>query len=265
MRAISSRQNPLVRVFQAVSARAEGARDRVLLDGLHLLRDARAAGIPLLHVAVSHRQLDTASDEGQLAQDLAQQGADVVAVSDPVMALLSPVRTPSGIVAIAARPYDGADTICAHPQALVVVVVDVQDPGTLGALVRAAEAGGATGAIVCGQSADPLSWKALRGSMGSALRLPVARLADPGEALLSARRHRLRAVASVPHGGRPPAALDWRQRVAVVLGGEGAGLPEAIAAACDDRITIPMAPAVESLNVAVAAALLVYEARRQRS
>ena len=88
---------------------------------------------------------------------------------------MSPVRTPSGIVAIARRtPATAPPTSARHADAFVLAAVDVQDPGNLGSLLRAAEAGGVTGAFVCGASANPFSWKALRGSMGSALRLPVA-------------------------------------------------------------------------------------------
>ena len=86
---------------------------------------------------------------------------------------------------------------------LVVVAVDVQDPGNVGAIVRVAEAGGATGVIAAGASADPFGWKALRGSMGSALRLPVVRATDTADALADARRHGCRIVATVPRGGRP--------------------------------------------------------------
>ena len=86
---------------------------------------------------------------------------------------LSPVKSPSGIVAIARPQGVTAAEICAQPDAFVLAAIDVQDPGNVGALIRAAEAGGVTGALVCGVSASPFSWKALRGSMGSVLRLPV--------------------------------------------------------------------------------------------
>jgi TrmH family RNA methyltransferase len=101
--------------------------------------------------------------------------------------------------------------------------------------------------------------------MGSALRLPIATSDGAGEAVARARRHGCRIVAATPHAGRLFFEADLRGAAAVVIGGEGPGVPESILAAADDRVTIPMQPPVESLNTAVAAALLLYEARRQRA
>jgi TrmH family RNA methyltransferase len=161
-----------------------------------------------------------------------------------------------------------ASEIGRQPDALLLVAVDVQDPGNLGSLLRAAEAGGIGGVLVCGTpaggSANPFSWKALRGSMGSALRLPVSAGLDALAALDSLHRNGVRTVAAVPRDGQDPDAVDWTGSVAVVLGGEGAGLSDDVVAQCRERVTIPMAPRVESLNVAVAGAILVYAARRQR-
>ena len=146
-----------------------------------------------------------------------------------------------------------------------ITAVDVQDPGNVGSLLRAAEAGGATGAFICSRSANPFSWKALRGSMGSSLRLPVAAGLAAGEAFDCLTQGGLRTIAAVPRGGESPDVLDWRGRVGLLLGGEGPGLPDDLVTRCDHRVTIPMTPPVESLNVAVAAAILVYAARRQRA
>src|SRR5262249_12870954 len=157
----------------------------LLLDGFHLVRDAHAAGITLDTIAVAHRRVEDAGEESAFVRTLERSGVDVVTVGENVMAAISPVRAPSGIAALATRTPTSVEAICAHSGALVVVAVDVQDPGNIGALCRAAEAGGATGVIACGASAHPFSWKALRGSMGSALRLPVASASTPSAALKS--------------------------------------------------------------------------------
>ena len=180
------------------------------------------------------------------------------------MAALSPVRSPSGVVALAERPTGGERRMFDTVTPLIVCAVDVQDPGNVGAIVRVAEAGGATGVITTGRSADPFGWKALRGSMGSALRLPVASRPDTVAALDHARRSGCRVVVTVPRGGQAYDEARLDGATAIVVGGEGAGLPAAIVAAADERVTIPMAAPVESLNTAVCAALAVYEARRQR-
>jgi TrmH family RNA methyltransferase len=179
------------------------------------------------------------------------------------MAAASPVRSPSVIVAIAQRPQYDESRVYGGDRALVVVACDVQDPGNIGAIVRVAEAAGATGLIAAGQSADPFGWKALRGSMGSALRLPVVVDRDTDHALARARHHRCRIVATVPRGGRALFEAALNGPLAIAIGGEGAGLPPDVIDHADETVTIPMVPPVESLNAAVTAALLLYEARRQ--
>jgi TrmH family RNA methyltransferase len=264
MRSISSRQNSLVSAFRDLAANPSSDGSRLLLDGAHLVQEARAAGLRFEQVAIAFERAHQHGEIAQLARRLEDDGVDVVAVTEPVMNAMSPVRTPSGVVAIAAREPVPLAAICRHHDALIVGLVDVQDPGNLGALLRAAEAAGATGAVVCGGSANPFSWKAVRGSMGSVLRLPISPGGTADALLKCARTFGVRAVASVPRGGATPEAIDWRGRVLVFVGGEGPGLTSEVIAACDDRVTIPMQPPVESLNVAVAGALLVYEARRQR-
>jgi len=130
--------------------------------------------------------------------------------------------------------------------------------------LRTAEAAGATAFITTPSSADPLGWKALRGSMGSALRLPMAR-AEMTDTLAALRRRGITTAALVPRGGEPLFAADFTKPSALIVGGEGVGLPADILQQVDRQLSIPMAGAVESLNVGVAAALVLYEAFRQRS
>jgi TrmH family RNA methyltransferase len=264
LRTISSRQNPLVRTFRELADHPDPTGERVLLDGAHLVEDAQKSGALFEVVVVSSSRLQDVSEEGELAQALERDAVDVVAADEKVFAALSPVKTPSGIAAIARRKVTAPPIICGHPRAFVVTAVDVQDPGNVGSLLRAAEAGGATGAFVCGTSANPFSWKALRGSMGSAMRLPVV----PGmtvDAVMNCMAEAgLRIIAAVPQGGEHPDEIDWRGPVGLLLGGEGPGLRDDVVARADALVSIPMATTVESLNVAVAGAVLVYAARRQR-
>jgi RNA methyltransferase, TrmH family len=266
MKQLSSRHHPLVAACKALArGRAAGdeGRGRLLLDGVHLVEDALGAGLRVETVAITGRALSTPEGR-QLADRSAAAGADVVQVSETVMAAMSPVASPSGVVAIAGRPDWTLDQVFDRFPQLVVVAVDVQEPGNVGAIVRAAEACGATGAAFCGSSADPFGWKALRGSMGSALRLPVASSSSIDEAVAAARRHGVRVAATQPRSGQDPRKVDLRQPLAFLLGGEGPGLPRAVVEAADLCVSLPMRGPVESLNVAVAAALLVYEADHQR-
>ena len=266
MDVIASRKNPFVAAVRRV---ADGDdRDRVLLDGLHLLEEARAAQLPIASAAFTARALGGADGRARrLATALAGTGVRVVQVADPVMEALSPTTHPSGVVAVAARPRHALGDVVGRPggpPALVVVAVDVQDPGNVGAIARVAEAAGATGYVVAGQSADPFGWKALRGSMGSVLRLPTVHDGDATTVVGVLRAKRLQCLAAAPAGAVAFDAVDWRGPVACFVGGEGAGLPDALLQMADRRVRIPMAEPVESLNVAVSAGVLLYEARRQR-
>lgn len=261
---ISSRQNPIVRACRELADTPDAAGARILLDGVHLVRDADAAGYEFELVAVAASRLSTDTEEGKLAARLDMHGCPVFAVNDKAFAAMSPVRTPSGILAIARRTPSDLRALYGRADGFIVVVVDVQDPGNLGAVIRAAEAGGATAALVCGASAHPFSWKALRGSMGSALRLPIAAVPDAALCVRELRDAGVRTIASAPRDGLDPDALAWTRPCALVIGGEGTGLRDVVRTSCDEHVTIPMAAPVESLNVAVAAAVLIYAARRQR-
>jgi TrmH family RNA methyltransferase len=173
------------------------------------------------------------------------------------------VRSSSGIVALADRPANPDGRIYTG-RALVLIAVDVQDPGNLGAIIRVAEAAGATGVVAAGVSADPFGWKAVRGSMGSALRLPLSATPRVEPALDEARRAGCRIIATVPRNGVAVEAASLAGPAAILIGGEGSGLPAEVIRDVDERVTIGMEPPVESLNTAITAALVLYEARRQR-
>jgi len=262
VRRISSRQNELVARFRAAARREDPGE--ILLDGPHLVADALSAGLDLREIAVSAAAVELA-EIAPLLRQLADAGLDPVVATAPVMDAISPVRSSSPIVALAGRP-DAAAARTPSPRGptLLLVAIDVQDPGNLGAIVRVAEAAGATGLVTAGTSADPFGWKALRGSMGSALRFPIDTAPTPMAGLDHARRLGCRVVATTPHGGRSLFDADFTGPTAIVVGGEGRGLAPAVLESADERVIVPMEAPVESLNAAVTAALLLYESRRQR-
>lgn len=269
METIASRQNNLVKTFRALARGRREGPDRLLLEGEHLVREALRAGVRITAAALASRMVARNAQAGRaihrLAEDLNAAGTRVVSVSEDVMAAMSPVQAPSGIVALAEFKPPPLDAVLEASDPCVALLAGVQDPGNLGAVVRTAEASGATGLIACEPSADPFSWKALRGSMGSAFRLAVPERMPLASALLAVRRRGLWIAAAVPRGGTPMYGVDLRRPMALLLGGEGAGLPRDVLVQADERISIPMQPPVESLNVAVSAALLLYEVARQRS
>jgi RNA methyltransferase, TrmH family len=261
--AISSRQNPFVQRCRELARHRQAGAGDILIDGLHLLAEAVAAGVPI--TAAAAPVAVWASPAGAaLLRALDARGTRTFEASESVIEAASPVRTPTGAVALGRRLPAGIDEVFARGPALVVCTVHVQDPGNVGAIVRAAEAAGATGVLAASGSADPLGWKALRGSMGSAFRLPVAAVADPGDACMHAHARGVRVIATSPGDGTDLDGHDLTGPVMVLVGAEGAGLPAPVLALADAALRIPMHPPVESLNVAVAAGVILFEAQRQR-
>jgi TrmH family RNA methyltransferase len=258
---VTSRQNGVVKRFRDV-AREGRLDDQVLLDGAHLVTDALGSGIPLEVVVFT---ADLAEPFEALVAQCAAAGARVLTVPEKLMTTMSPVRRPSGVVAIAhVRPRTLAEVLAPAPQ-LILLLDRVQDPGNVGAIVRAAEGCGATAVIAGRGTADPFSWKALRGSMGSAFRMPIAVVESLVIGVAAARASGIRIFATTPRGGTPLQRADLSGPLAVLFGGEGSGLPGEMIGAADEALTIEMRPPVESLNVSVAAALVLYEASRQRA
>jgi TrmH family RNA methyltransferase len=238
-----------------------GDATRVLLDGEHLIADAMASGVVIETLLAS--AIDT-----PLGREAERSGAAVHEASADVLDAASPVRSPSPMVAIARwAPAALDEVMCGASDPappLVVALIDVQDPGNVGAAIRSADALGATGVLCLGATANPGSWKALRGAMGSTFRLPVAR-GRIDAALAAARDRGWRIVATAIDG---PDALDRAPLTGpsmILAGNEGAGLPAGLASRADLRVRVSMRPHVNSLNVAVATALVLYEAARQRA
>lgn len=255
---ITSRQHPIVKEFKDL---ARGAGPLMLLDGWHLLNEAARARVAVEKIAICGPP--TRAEQVTIDR-LRRVGAQVVEVSGTVLNALSPVNSPTGVVASARTPSVTAASVLKPAPALVLAAAGLQDPGNAGAIIRSAAAAGATGVVLDELSADPWGWKALRASMGSAFRVPVVRSRALGALIDKWRDAGLRIVATVPRGGTPMYDVDFTLPTAVLLGGEGAGLPADYAEAADARVTIPMHGATESLNAAVAAAVLLYEAQRQR-
>jgi len=260
VRRITSRQNALVSEYRET---ARGNVDnRMLLDGVHVVADALASECAVRHILVAAEAAER-SDIAPIVRRAVTQGIQVDEASAMVMAAASPVQSASAIVAIADRP-EAAHHLFTTPAAMIAIACEVQDPGNLGAIARVAEAAGASGLVVAGPGADPFGWKAVRGSMGSMLRLPIVLCDSADAAVDEAQRQGCRVVATVPRGGQPLYGVSLEGALAVLIGAEGSGLPDRLINRADVTVTIPMKPPVESLNTAVTAALILYEARRQR-
>lgn len=242
---LRSRSNPLVKRMRAV--RAGKHPDSVLLEGQRLVSDALHCGLELEALLVAAE----AFERSPLAGHPLARPADRA-----VLEAVSDLSTPPDHVALASAPrVSPVETLAPAPRDLLVVLADVADPGNLGACARVAEAGGARALGLAGAGASPAGSKALRGSMGSLLRLPLVRVESATQ--LSALGWR--SVVAATRGGRPLDSFDWDGPLAIWMTGETG---RAQVDGPTESVTIPMAGAAESLNVAVATALLVFAAGR---
>jgi TrmH family RNA methyltransferase len=211
----------------------------------------------------------------------AEMGFPVLRTTDRLFEGIADAEHPQGVAALVRPRKFTLEDLLVVPEGkcspLVVVLAGVQDPGNVGTILRTAAAFGATGAVAAstgqGGTASPFSPKALRASAGAALHLPVMEGMSLAILLAQFKVQKVKTVASCVHdaalgdGNVPvcPWEVDWCASKALLVGNEGAGLPEDVVHEADERIHIPMATKVESLNAAAAAAVLFYEAYRQRS
>ncbi len=279
---ITSRDNRWLKRFRGCLAGETGADDGVIgVEGLRLAEAALGSGLPVEALLVSE------SGERHLARlaALLVPGLQIIRTTDRLFAGIADTQTPQGVSALV-RPKVAAIEDVVRGVALVAVLAGVQDPGNVGTILRAAEAFGATGAATCAAgtvgTANPLAPKALRASAGSALRLPILRGRSPAILLAQLRVSGVKLYAAVPDRHAPgerrsdvappliyPWEADWKSPAALLIGNEGAGLPEEIVRSCDAQVSIPQreskGPArLESLNAAMAGTVLLYEAMRQR-
>lgn len=180
-----------------------------------------------------------------------------------VIERVAPTVSPQPLLAVAEQiDVPLADLANAR---LLVVAVDISDPGNLGTVLRSAEAAGADGVVCCGSSVDVYNPKTVRASAGAMFHLRLAIAGDPVEVMQRVGGWGVLRLAAVARGGTHHTEIDMRNRVALVIGSEAAGLPPAVLDVADELVTIPMAGRAESLNVGVAAAVLCFEAARQRA
>jgi TrmH family RNA methyltransferase len=239
---------------------------RFVVEGPVAVREVLDAGVVLDELYVD---VDAWAEAGpgsplRAAAEVADAaGTPVWSLPSGVLAKVSDTVAPQGLLAVAPRRTLTVAEACAGPGP-VLVLVDVADPGNLGTLVRAGEAAGVVGLVVAGAGTDPFGPKAVRAAAGSLLRMAVAEVADPVAALAAVAATGRAVVATVAAGGAAPEEIDLTVPLAVLVGSEAHGLPDAVAGAATARLTIPLAAPVESLNAAVAGAVVLFEAARQR-
>jgi TrmH family RNA methyltransferase len=244
---------------------AREAEHRFVVEGAKVLGEALAAGVAVESVFVDRSLMATGATNLQPLLDRAYtSGSRVYELEPGVLARVADTVTPQPVLAIVAQidvPLARLDELGAD---LVVVCVEVRDPGNAGTVLRSAEAAGAGGVVCCDGSVDVSNPKTVRASAGALFHIPVVAGGNAVEVLDQLGRWGLRRLGTASRGGQDYATTDLSGPVALVLGNEAHGLPAALEAALDGKVTIPMAGRAESLNVGMAAAVLCFEAGRQR-
>ncbi len=261
---ISSKQNRLVKLARKISSGIEKERrDLFVIEGVRLMEEALAEKIEIEHILVSPKLESTGRGRALLAR-IEALAFPLLRTRDEILASVSGVKTPQGIIALAKKPaWNLSNLLPARTAALLLVACQVRDPGNLGALLRAANAAGATGALLCSGCADPYNPKAVRAAMGALFRLPLLTLGfAPIKDFL--RENKIQLVAAHQQAQLKYTDIGFKRPTALAIGGEAEGLPKEVLAAADTTARIPMSPAVESLNAAIAGAIFLYEAARQR-
>ncbi len=256
---ITSPKNPIVTRFR--DAGTGDAGDLFLVEGRKLVAEALDAGLTPVEAAFDADRGDALAP---LAERLRATGAPTHPCSSAVCAKLSFVTTPQGVAAVFEKPRWTDDDLLGAAPCLLLIAAGVKEPGNLGALLRAAEAAGAHGLVALRGGADAFREKAVRGAAGSLFRLPVRSAVAVEDALALVQQRNLGLFVADEDGEVDYLDADLRGPCALVLGGEGEGIPAALRSVARARLRVPMAGKVESLNVAVAAGVLLYEARRQR-
>jgi len=242
---IESPSNPLIREV----GRSIEEKTHFLLEGEKAILEAAGAGLPLEHVF--H---DSSVRAGKLA---ALSSARPRQVSRGVLERLAESKTPQHLIAVVRR-RDVAVSEVLGRRGPVVFVFGIQDPGNLGAIVRVGEAAGAAGIVSAPGTADFFHPRAVRGSAGSVLRIPVSGRVSFEPFAADAKEAGRAICGAVPSGGENPFEAPLPEQSVLVVGSEGGGLPAGAYRYLDRRFTIPMRDPVDSLNAAVAAALLLY-------
>lgn len=253
---IGSRSNPTFKALRllAGSARERRRQQRTVLDGPHLLESYLASGGRPILIAVSEAARGKREIDGLLER---ARASEIVCLAPGLFAQLAPVDTPVGILALIDIPsVQGSAT----RGELLVLLDGIQDPGNVGAIIRSAAAAGADAVLLSAKCADPWSPRVLRAAMGTHFALRVHCAVDLAMAI---GRFHGRAIAASGHGGVAPHAIDLSGPVALLFGSEGGGLDPVLAQAAAASISIPLARGIESLNVAAAAAVILFERARQ--
>ncbi|MBW4678862.1 MAG: RNA methyltransferase [Microcoleus vaginatus WJT46-NPBG5] len=256
---LTSLQNSLVKQIRKLHA-AKGRREQqlFLIEGTHLLEEACAVNFPLVTVCCTPQWQERHPNLWEMATDKADRSE---VVSPEVLAALATTVNPDGVIATAQRTATTSPSVATD---LGIALETLQDPGNLGTIIRTATAAGAGGLWLSGDSVDADQPKVLRASAGAWFRLPIIVSSNLKADVGRCRQQGMQVIATASNAPETYWEIDYRRPTLILLGNEGAGLSADLVELADRQVKIPLKAGVESLNVAIAAALILYEAQRQR-
>ncbi len=261
---ISSKDNSIVHYLRSLADPKHRKKEQVfLIEGVKVVEEAlrEELGITMLVVTPSITQ-----HHGKGVLKLAEsKSVEIVWISERLMDFLSESKTPQPAMAVVRMRIETGESLVVRQPGLIILAHQLQDPGNLGSIIRTAEAVGNAGVAVTPHTVDPFNAKTVRASMGSILRCPVAHVGDPVTFIENCRQKGYQAAALSVAGTKTHFDLDLTKPTVVIVGREGTGLPADITEAADHAIRIPMMQTIDSLNAAVSAAIVLYEAMRQKT
>jgi RNA methyltransferase, TrmH family len=263
---ITSSANPVVKQMRLLAERRHRRREGAfVVQGTQPVWQAVEAGAAIETLVVAPGLLGRSPAARRIAAMVAEQearGVRVVRMSDELLRRLSDREGPSGLAAIVRGRVRPLAELPAGPRSLFAALHEIGNPGNLGTIIRTANAAGAAGVVLVGQTTDPFDPVAVKASMGALFSLPVAQAREAGEFFAWTADRGITVVTTSARATVSFWAASYPRPLALLLGAEGAGLPAEMLARGDASVRIPMVGTAESLNLAVAAGLLLYEAQR---
>lgn len=265
MRKVIGQKDPVMKLLNGLRGQAGRARTgRFLAEGPEMVRRALGFGAGVQHILATAVFFDSA-EGGNLLDQAAAAGVDVGIVSGGLLAKMLEARPIPECLAIVKQRHTQMDQMLSARNGLILLAECVESEDNLGLLMRTAEAAGATGVILTEGGADVFSRRAVRGSRGAIFSLPVCVNANAGEAVKMARARGISTIASSAHAEAIHTDVDCSGAVMIIVGNEHSGVSTTVRSAAARVVRIPMYGNLSSLNVAVAAGVLLYEAARQRA
>lgn len=260
---ITSVKNPKIKRVCALRERRERDREGVtVLEGYRELSRAMDAGVKLTEV-YHCPAFYLGEHEGELIARAEKQGAEIYETAPEALSRMAYRDRPEGLIALAVMRHKGLEEMPVLPNGLYLVAETIEKPGNLGSMLRSADAVGATGMIVCNRQTDVFNPNCIRASTGAIFSVPLAETSSE-EAVEWFRKNGILTLAASPHSKEVYTDVDMTRGIAIVVGAEQYGLTEYWMKNADIGGVIPMLGRMDSLNVATAATILLYEAARQR-